>query len=277
MGSPRRIVRWQDADIPTLGWDVPDSDYEGESSVEQTAATALAVGRDFPVALLGRGRPAVGAARETMRVTLSAATPEDGDAMWDELIRILSRVPRGVLIAQDGAGTEVEADAVLDELPTRTVAPLSWLRMPVSVSWVRLGPWHRRTDSVASATLSGTATLLDVAVGGTFPTRRVTVRLQASGGSIASPTISDLIRGTQVTIGLTLSGGHIVELDCEREVARRSTDGGATWTDVTAQVSVPATQVGWLALEPGSGQVRVSSASAMAGTVTLRWRDAWLM
>jgi hypothetical protein len=149
--------------------------------------------------------------------------------------------------------------------------------MPVSITWVRLSPWHRRTDSVASATLSGTSTVVNVTVGGTFPTRRVTVRLQASGGSITSPAIVDLIRGTRVSVNLTLSNGHILELDCEREVARRSTDGGATWTDVTAQVSVPPAQVGWLALEPGSGQLRVESSATMAGSITLTWRDAWLM
>jgi hypothetical protein len=79
-----------------------------------------------------------------------------------------------------------------------------------------------------------------------------------------------------VTVAVTApSAGAILELDCERRTARQSTDGGATWADVTASVAVPAWQIGWVALLPGTAVIELTQQTAPAVSVQLRWVTAY--
>lgn len=274
----RRIVRWEDALQPTIGWDVPPYEYEWESSVELAAPLAAAIGRDMPVDLLGRARQAVSRAQEHIRCVLRPASPADVAVAWDELVRVLDRVARGVLVREGPDGSRQRAEARLASFPRLVVESRSLVRVAVVVTWERLGPWLSDEERSQTVSLTGTSTSVLLQQAGTTPTRAVRLRLQSTAaGGIIAPTVRELVRGTEVTVSTTLGNGHILELDMAEERARLSTDGGVTWTDTTNQVSIPTTQVGWLAIEPGTSEFLVQCSSTMSGTLAVFWRDAWLM
>lgn len=277
MAKPWRIIRFEDAFDSSIAWAVPEQDYEWESTAALRVATASPIGRDHAVDLLGWGRAPRDAVVETVRCSISAPDPAASMAAWDAIQRTLDRIGRGRLWAERPDGTQVWAWARLRQPPAWAVSAYSWLRQPIAVQWLRLSPWWEPSESTDTWTVTVSGQTRSVPIGGTTTTERVVIRLTASAaGGYANPTVADLTTGTSVTVAVTApSAGAILELDCERRTARQSTDGGATWADVTASVAVPAWQIGWVALLPGTAVIELTQQTAPAVSVQLRWVTAY--
>lgn len=277
MSKPLRIVRFEDYWDPSIGWSVPETDYEWQTGGGVRLATATAIGRDHAVDLIGWARSPREPAVETVRCTLSAPDPDAALAAWESMQRALDRIGRGRLIAERPDGSRVWCLARLRQAPTWTVSAYSWMRQPVSVQWVRLSPWWAETPSSSTWAVTASGQTQQLSIGGTAATDRVTLRLTASASAgYASPTILDMVGGSSLVVGITApAAGAILEIDAYQRAARQSTDGGATWADVTSSVQVPAWQVAWFEVRPDTAQIRVTQATTPALSVTASWVVAY--
>ncbi|QFG02167.1 hypothetical protein [Tepidiforma bonchosmolovskayae] len=275
---PWRITRFEDRWDPTIGWNIPEADYEWQAQSGIRVAATQAVGRDYAVDLLGWARAPRSDAVETVRCALVAPDPQASIAQWMDIQRTLERIGRGKLWAELPDGSRLWCEARLRQAPNYTVSAYSWLRQAVSVQWQRLSPWWSETALQSQWTVISSGQQQTVTIGGTSPTGRVTIRLVAGTvGGYANPRIVDMAGGATIQCSRTAAvSGAILELDAWAQTARESTDGGTTWTDVSSSVSLPAWQVPWFELRPGVATIRYEQDSGSPSvTVTLTWVDAY--
>jgi len=274
---PWRIIRFEDFWDSGIGWSIPETDYEWQSGGGSRVPTAAAVGRDYAVDVIGWARSPKEPAIETIRCTLSAPDPAAAMAQWDALQRVLDRIGRGRLIAERPDGSRVWALARLRQAPNWTVSAYSWLRQPLTVQFIRLSHWYADSEQSASWQVVSSTQDQTLSIAGTAATDRIVMRLTAgASGGYAAPTIADMMNGASLTVGVTAPvAGAILEIDCYARTARQSTDGGSTWTDVTASVDVPAYQVSWFEMRPDTAKIRLSQSSSPNCTLQMTWIPAY--
>jgi hypothetical protein len=264
---PRYLARFTDP-LGEIVLELPQYMADQEEQVTlRTSIDSIPLG-NYAADLLGGRMSLAGVVRVRHRATLV----EPVDADLERIRSILRRVGRGKLwlVLEDGSMRWAWARA--EEAGSFTISAGKPLTAGVSLTFLRLSDWYAPTAQEVARSGSG---MLTCTVAGTVPTAELEILFVAnSAGGYSNPSVQNQATGDQFTVNCTAStAGSRLRVIPARWQALESVDGGVTWTDVTAELSVPTIQATVLRLVPGANPLQVSGVAA--GEVSVRWFDAY--
>lgn len=142
------------------------------------------------------------------------------------------------------------------------------MAVPVALTFnLPEGLWYAETNSTTSRTANGAFTVTN---NGDHPAM-LRVALQNLGASITSVVLSNAANGHTWTFGDTIAWNDSLIVDAGMYSC---TNGG---DNAYSGLALPATQVIWMKLEPGSNVLTLTVTTASASwTAVLTWYDTWL-
>jgi hypothetical protein len=264
---PRYLARFTDP-LGSVVLELPQYMAEQDEQVSlRTAIEPIPLG-NYAADLLGGRMSLAGVAQVRHRATLVQPL----DAELDRIRRILRQVGRGKLwlVLEDGSMRWAWARA--EEAGSFNVSAEKPLTAGVSLSFLRLSDWYAPTAQEVTRSGSG---IFTCTVAGTVPTAELEILFVAnSAGGYSNPTLQNQTTGDRFTVNRTASvAGAQLRVLPARWQALESVDGGVTWTDVTAELSVPTVQATVMRLMPGANPLQVSGVAD--ADVSVRWFDAY--
>ena len=142
------------------------------------------------------------------------------------------------------------------------------MAVPVSVTFhLAEGLWYAGNNSSTSRTANGS---FNVTNNGDYPAM-LRVSLQNLGASITAVVLSNAANGYTWTFGDTIAWNDTLIVDAGMYSC---TNGG---DDAYSGLTLPAAQVIWMKLDPGSNVLTLTVTTASASwTAVLTWYDTWL-
>jgi hypothetical protein len=227
---------------------------------------------DYSFDLLGTRPSPRAASEESIRFVILGQNAQDAWQQYRDMRGKLARIGRGRLWVRDAAGTQYWCYVRPLGLATTTLGVENLRHFPVTLSFKRLSDWFAATASSVSFPGNGTHTLF---INGKIAVLDFTVEIvAAAAGGYASPTIVNTATGEQFTVARTAADNrHRLRVLAASWRAQESSDGGSSWTDVTASLSVPQLQPIVLRLVPGSNLLQISGCPS--ANVLFSWYDTY--
>jgi len=232
---------------------------------------------DVPMAnyafdLLGMRPAPRGAAEESIRFVIVGQDAQDAWRQYMDMRSKLARIGRGRLWVRDATGTQYWCHVRPLSLATTTFGVENLRHFPVALSFKRLSDWLAATASSVTFPGNGTHSLV---VNGNVAVYDVVIEIIATAANgYASPTVENYVTGERVTVGRVASTDqHRLRILAARWAALESSDGGASWSDVTPALTVGPLQATILRLEPTANILSVSGCPS--ATVTISWYDTY--
>lgn len=220
--------------------------------------------------------PARATLRDAREVTVKGLfLGSTADTDWQAFRQQLERIGRGYLWRLWN-GQSQWCWARVEDAGKATITYQWPLMIQCEAKFRRLSPWFAATLSQVSATLTTSPQQVTVVSNGTLPvTRGITITLVATAANgYQSPTITNQTNGYTVTFAQTAAAaGYQVQFLLDSGRLLQSTNGGQTWSDVTASLRPGTAQALLFRLEPGGNVLQVSGAPR--ATLTIAWYDAF--
>lgn len=188
------------------------------------------------------------------------------DTQLDEMFARVHANARGRLwieVSTPDGVTQRFAEARVADRPTTVYGGKSGQTVPVTMRFVRLSDWYHEDATVIDEHVSSSPATIEVDNIGTARARNVTIEVWSLGtNGYVSPTITNTTTGESFQILHTgANANHVFRIHAGEFRIERSTDGGTTWIDAYANVSIGATQGTVTSLAPGLNFLTVSQAS----------------
>lgn len=235
----------------------PQYSYEWDSGQSFRPAMAYAVGADYPHDYTGNSHWARGEANETVRFAIVGSSDAAGlDTDIDTMRGTLARIGLGKLYTVGADASERWAYAKLGARPWANVRVGEWMRQPVSLSFVRLSDWLGTSLTSGTITLNVTPKTFTITNPGNETVKGaaallLTLRANASAGFTA-PQLVNAATNQQINSARnSASVNSRIRIDCEKEAVQYSNDGGITYANDYANVTLPAIQQALMSLAPG--------------------------
>jgi hypothetical protein len=227
---------------------------------------------DYSFDLLGIRPSPRAASGESIRFVILGQNAQDVWRQYSDMRGKLARIGRGRLWVRDAVGTQYWCYVRPLNLATTTLGVENLRHLPVTLSFKRLSDWLAAAASSATFPGNGTHTLV---VNGNVAVLDFTVEIVATAtNGYASPTIVNATTGEQFTIARTAaSNQHRLRVLTASWRAQESSNGGNSWIDVTASLTVPQLQPVVLRLMPGNNLLQVSGCPS--ANVLFSWYDAY--
>ncbi len=250
----------------------PTYAMEWQTGGELRTAFADAPLVDYAFDLLGTRPSPRGASEESIRFVILGQDAQDAWQQYRDMRGKLARIGRGRLWIRDAAGTQYWCYVRPLGLATTTLGVENLRHFPVNLSFKRLSDWFAATASSVTFAGDGMHTLF---VSGNITVVDFTVEIIATASNgYASPTIVNATAGEEFTVARTAADNqHRLRVLAASWRAQESSDGGATWADVTGDLTVPQLQSVVLRLMPGSNTLLISGCPS--ANVVFSWYDAY--
>lgn len=258
--------------FPLVGYE-----YDAEQSYRDTLNYTMG---DYAVDSLGAGRWRKQPGKETVRFHILGASPTALDSMIDSLLAAISVIGLGKLYTVGADGTERWCYAKLSARPQAPVRIQSWLRQPISMTFVRLSDWLSTSLTSGTITLSSTPRSFTInnsgnavvkGAGGLLLTLRSGSATGFTNPQLVNSTTSQQINSSRDAT----SSNSRLRIDCEKEAVQYSNDNGATWGNDYANVTLPAVQQGLMSLAPGTNSFVYTDGGAVNAYLDYQFYPAY--
>jgi hypothetical protein len=250
----------------------PTYAMEWEPGGELRSAFAEVPLDDYSFDLLGTRPSPRGASDESIRFVILGQNAQDAWQQYRDMRGKLARIGRGRLWVRDAAGAQYWCYVRPLGLATTTLGVENLRHFPVTLSFKRLSDWFAATASSVTFPGDGIHTLV---VNGNIAVLDFTIEIVATAANgYASPTVTNTVTGERFTVARTAANNQYrLRVLAASWRAQESSDGGSSWADVTASLTVPQLQSVVLRLVPGSNVLQVSGCPS--ATVHFNWYDAY--
>lgn len=234
----------------------PGDLYEYESNQDYRQATAAGVGADYAHDYFGSNPWPKAAANENVRFVIWQTTAALVESTYDTLVSSCRRIGMGKLYTLDSDGSRRWAWAKLEARPSWKTDWGQYYNAPVSLRFTRFSDWLGTTQVTGTVTLNSTPKTFTITNPGNEAVKGaaallLTLRANASAGFTA-PQLVNAATNQQINSARnSASVNSRLRIDCEKEAVQYSNDGGSTWTNDYANVTLPAIQQALMTLAPG--------------------------
>jgi hypothetical protein len=227
---------------------------------------------DYAFDLLGIRPSPRAASEESIRFVILGQNAQDAWQQYRDMRGKLARIGRGRLWVRNATGTQYWCYVRPLSLATTTLGIENLRHFPVTLSFKRLSDWFAAAASSATFPGNGTHTIV---VNGNVAVLDLTIEIAATAANgYASPTIVNTTTGEQFAVARTAaSNEHRLRVLTASWSAQESSNGGLSWIDVTATLTVPQLQPVVFRLVPGNNVLQISGCPS--ANVLLGWYDAY--
>lgn len=264
MANPRYLEKFESADGVT-SYVFPLKRYEWQSDQDVEAPVYSAIGADYGYDPSRFGNSALNPGRETVRALIVQTTQALVDTELDNMRSKLYKAGRGKLWALDAAGVRRWAYARADRMPSFKLGIGDFLKEAVTLSFTRFSPWYQQTPTAATQVAAATPVAFNITNPGNQPAYLMQFRFRSNVAiGWTQFTLTNTTNNYAFTYGrAAASANDECRIDTERLSCERSVDDGVNYTDDFANLTIPATQVQFMRLEPG---VNAMSIAIVGGT-----------
>ena len=272
--QPKILTTFESSDGLTV-LTFPRAEYEWESSQDLYTPAAEVVGAGYIYDQLGSGSPIKKVGMETLRFVVVQDNPATVDSDVDALIAGCISIGRGKLYTTDSAGTRRWAWARAVSLPS-----LRWSRGDIftkqaSMAFRRQSDWYATSQTSVIGTLNGSPDSFTVTNPGTQRVWNAVIILK--GTWTAPVTILNETTGYAYSYDDGDDGNSAndwVRFDSGSGRVFRSTDGGTTWSDADAYITLGSGQAQQMRIDPGDNTFTFSDLGTPSGTLTVQFYGA---
>ncbi len=261
----------------TIIYTFPQDNREDRSDQRFRRAGRALLGADYEHDFLGLAPAPKALGTERVRFTIWGTSASNADTLFEEAIQKLVGIGKGKLWSIDENSVRRWCWARLEGRPSYAVTVDQFYNIPVSCRFTRYSDWYAASATTASPSVaaSGTTVLTN---DGNAPVKGQSglvfilkgSRSLASNVGLTNTTTGESIASTR---DLTTTSQWL-RIDCERQAVEYSANSGGSWADDYALVTLPATQVGFMTLDPGANTIRADHTGA-AVTLDSTFRDTY--
>lgn len=261
----------------TQSYSFPQDDYGYEAAQALRVADAVSIGADYAHDHLGGLRWAKGVGEEAVRFAIWGADADTAMDAFDDCARRLLNIGRGKLFVLFPDGSRRWCWAKVVERPSYMVEAETLFKLAVAVRLRRYSDWYSTTATTGSQVVNATPTSWTITNAGNTRVTAAVFRLRSSGATgFTNPRLENVTTGEQIDSSRdAASANDELKIDCGRMQVLRSTDDGATYSDDYANVTLPATQVDLLTLEPGDNTIRYTDGGTPSLTIEWSFYPQW--
>lgn len=259
MTAPRYLEKFTSYDGSSTVLTFPLETYEWSGDQPIRNAYRNVIGAHFAYDFHGTGIAPRGIANESIRTSIVKTTSALLEAEFDTLRAKVANIGLGRLYLLDTTGARRWAYARATVIPQSTLGILNTTMAPITLEFERHTDWQGETANTGSQAIVSTPHTHTVANNGNIAQRRVILRIKAASASgFVDVSILNVTNNYRINTGLSsLSADSEILIDTKRNAVEFSNDNGVTYTNAFGGVSLAATQVGLMQLEPGNNDLRV--------------------
>lgn len=242
------------------------AEFQWTSSQELIVPNTAVLGADYPHDYLGARSPIKSFGIEDMSFLFLETDPAAVDTDVDNLLSMCVQIGLGKLWLTDKNGVKRWAYARLaNQMPVvKWQAGDIFTKAITGLRFRRQSDWLAATPTTGTIVLSSTPQTFTLTNAGNATVKgaaglKFTFRSNSSSG-FTHPQLENLTQSEQINSSRdATSVNSALEMDCERESVRYSTDDGATYANDYANVTLPAAQVSLMTLAPGVNNMKYTN------------------
>lgn len=241
-----------------VSYTFPDDGYEYESEQRYREASSPVVGADYAHDFAGVHPWPKDVADEAVRFAIWGTDEGDAEDQFDTCVSTLRKIGRGKLYALASDGSRRWCYAKLAGRPTYSATVEDFYNIPVALRFRRFSDWFASSPTTGTQAVSGTPTTFTITNPGNAPVLAAVIRLRSGGATgFTNPALANLTNGYSLASSRdAVSVNSELRIDAGAARVQWSDDDGATMADDYALVTLGATQVGLMRLEPGDNTMR---------------------
>lgn len=246
---------------------------EYDQSQDYRVASAPLVGADYQHDFLGVYQSPKENGVEVVRWMIIGVKHDDYiEDAFDELASKIDRIGRGKLWTIGTRSDRRWCSARPVRRPVPIIGAETVNHMPVECEFARFSDWYGETLQTGSTVISSTPHAFEITNPGNARVRNAIFRLRSSGATgFTNPSLVSSTAGLQLVSSRDAqSVDSELRIDCGQMRVEYSNDNGSTYVDDYDKVTIPATQVVLMDIEPGLNSFTYSQDSGTPNA-TLEW------
>lgn len=254
--GPRYVYKFATHD-DALAYEFPLYEYEWDSEQTFRYGSVNLIGANYQHDSLGFARAPKNNAREAIRALALPDSWAEYDTEFDNAKGTMERIGIGKLYSVDASNVQRWSWARCVAMPRATVGGSKGRVLPLIFEFERQSDWFDLSFHQGSVPLSATPTLFDIENPGNTIARNIVFRLRSNSATgFTNPIIRNLTTGYEISSARdAVSDLSEIRIITEQYRVQFSNTDGVSYTDDYANVTTPDTQVGLMALAPGTNNM----------------------